>query len=467
LSKTPNDQTDDSVMKPSSTAMPTVLEGAIRGVTSPCPRAWDWVESSVWSSNMMTALHNGVKGGRWYSLIDKVYDRRNLVAAFANVKANKGAAGVDHVSVEQFEKDLERQLDALQRALRETSYKPSAIRQVLIPKPDSQEKRALGVPTVRDRVVQRAAQNVIEPIFEKQFSDRSFGYRPGLSAKHAVSRVEQLLREGRVWTVEVDLASFFDNIPHDKLLERIRERVIDGRVLDLIEATLKTVVKRADGTREERKRLGISQGGPLSPLLANIYLNPLDHWMQERGYEMTRYADDMVVQCRSEEEARQAKSELEKWCAKASLPINANKTRIVEVTTEQGFDFLGFEFRLWGGRPGWTVKFPKASRVKRLKEKISALTPRTLGVNLGVRISELNLVLQGWHGYFVGSLSRVMIELDKWIRMRLRSILRHRQGKRGRGRGSDHQDWTNDWFNKQGLFSLASASAEVRRPSTR
>jgi RNA-directed DNA polymerase len=309
---------------------------------------------------MMTALHNGVKGGRWYSLIDKVYDRRNLVAAFANVKANKGAAGVDHVSVEQFEKDLERQLDALQRALRETSYKPSAIRQVLIPKPDSQEKRALGVPTVRDRVVQRAAQNVIEPIFEKQFSDRSFGYRPGLSAKHAVSRVEQLLREGRVWTVEVDLASFFDNIPHDKLLERIRERVIDGRVLDLIEATLKTVVKRADGTREERKRLGISQGGPLSPLLANIYLNPLDHWMQERGYEMTRYADDMVVQCRSEEEARQAKSELEKWCAKASLPINANKTRIVEVTTEQGFDFFGLRVPAVGRTPWLDGEVPES-----------------------------------------------------------------------------------------------------------
>lgn len=412
---------------------------------------------------MMAALHNGVKGGRWYSLIDKVYDRRNLVAAFAKVKANKGAAGVDHVSIEQFDKDLEARLDALQRTLRERSYKPSAIRQVLIPKPDSQEKRALGVPTVRDRVVQRAVQNVIEPIFEKQFSDRSFGYRPGLSAKHAVARVEQQLREGRVWTVEVDLASFFDNIPHDKLLERIRERVIDSRVLEVIEAMLKTAIKRADGTREERRRLGISQGGPLSPLLANIYLNPLDHMMRERGYEMTRYADDMVVQCKSEEEARGAKATLEKWCAQAQLPINANKTRVVQVTTNEGFDFVGFEFRLWGGRPGWSVKFPKESRVKRMKDRVRELTPRTLGVNLGVMIAKLNLVLQGWHGYFVGSVIRNMIELDKWIRMRIRSILRYRQRKRGRGRGSDHQAWPNDWFNKQGLFSLATASVKARR----
>lgn len=412
---------------------------------------------------MMAALHNGVKGGRWYSLIDKVYDRRNLVAAFAKVKANKGAAGVDHVSIEQFDKDLEARLDALQRTLRERSYKPSAIRQVLIPKPDSQEKRALGVPTVRDRVVQRAVQNVIEPIFEKQFSDRSFGYRPGLSAKHAVARVEQQLREGRVWTVEVDLASFFDNIPHDKLLERIRERVIDSRVLEVIEAMLKTAIKRADGTREERRRLGISQGGPLSPLLANIYLNPLDHMMRERGYEMTRYADDMVVQCKSEEEARGAKATLEKWCAQAQLPINANKSRVVQVTTNEGFDFVGFEFRLWGGRPGWSVKFPKESRVKRMKDRVRELTPRTLGVNLGVMIAKLNLVLQGWHGYFVGSVIRNMIELDKWIRMRIRSILRYRQRKRGRGRGSDHQAWPNDWFNKQGLFSLATASVKARR----
>lgn len=416
---------------------------------------------------MMAALHNGVKGGRWYSLIDKVYDRRNLVAAFANVKANKGAAGVDHVSIEQFEKDLEARLDALQRTLREKSYKPSTIRQVLIPKPDSQEKRALGVPTVRDRIVQRAVQNVIEPIFEKQFSDRSFGYRPGLSAKHAVARVEQQLREGRVWTVEVDLASFFDNIPHDKLLELIRARVIDSRVLELIEATLKTAIKQADGTREERRRLGISQGGPLSPLLANIYLNPLDHMMRERGYEMTRYADDMVVQCKSEEEARQAKETLEKWCAQARLPINANKTRVVQVTTEAGFEFVGFEFRLWGGRPGWSVKFPKESRVKRLKERVRELTPRTMGVNLSVRIAELNLILRGWHAYFVGSVIRPMIELDKWIRTRIRSILRYRQRKRGRGRGSDHQQWPNDWFNKQGLFSLATATAQARRSSSR
>lgn len=415
----------------------------------------------------MAALHNGVKGGRWYSLIDKVYDRRNLVAAFANVKANKGAAGVDHVSIEQFESDLEQRLDALQRTLREKSYTPSAIRQVLIPKPDSQEKRALGVPTVRDRIVQRAVQNVIEPIFEKQFSDRSFGYRPGLSAKHAVARVEQQLREGRVWTVEVDLASFFDNIPHDKLLELIRARVIDSRVLELIEAMLKTAVKRADGTRDERRRIGISQGGPLSPLLANIYLNPLDHWMRERGYEMTRYADDMVVQCGSEAEARRAKEELEKWCAQARLPINANKTRVVQVTTEAGFEFVGFEFRLWGGRPGWSVKFPKASRVKRLKERVRELTPRTVGVNLNVRIAVLNQVLKGWHEYFVGSVIRIMTELDKWIRMRLRSILRFRQRKSGRGRGSDHQEWPNDWFNKQGLFSLATATVQARRSSSR
>jgi RNA-directed DNA polymerase len=265
---------------------------------------------------MVQALQNGVKGNVWYSLWDKVITLRALEGAFAQVKANKGAAGVDHVSVQAYERDLESNLRKLHEALKAGTYRPSAIRRCYIPKPGSRtERRPLGIPTVRDRVVQTALRAAIEPIYEREFAEHSYGYRPGHHAHQAIERVERKFDEGSNWVVDVDLKSYFDTIPHQPLMARMRERVADGRVLGLLEAFLKQPVQEEG--QQAIPRVGTPQGGVVSPVMANVYLNPLDHLMANAGYEMTRYADDMIVQCRSEQEARAALDLITRWCAQA------------------------------------------------------------------------------------------------------------------------------------------------------
>ena len=260
------------------------------------------MEAEVWTERMLTALEQGVIGGRWHSLIDKVYALPNLRYAFARVKANDGAAGVDHVTVKQFERHLEENLEKLSQALKDGSYRPQAIRRVWIPKPGSKEKRALGIPTVRDRVVQAALRAVLEPIFERDFAAQSCGFRPGRGCKDALRRVDRLLKAGHTWIVDADLKSYFDTIPHEPLLERVKTKIADGRVLNLLAAFLKQGV--LEEMREWTPEEGTPQGGVISPLLSNLYLDPLDHAMAEAGIEMVRYADDFVILCRTEEEAR-------------------------------------------------------------------------------------------------------------------------------------------------------------------
>jgi RNA-directed DNA polymerase len=260
------------------------------------------------------------------------------------VKANKGAAGVDHVSVQAYERDLESNLRKLHEALKAGTYRPSAIRRCYIPKPGSRtERRPLGIPTVRDRVVQTALRAAIEPIYEREFAEHSYGYRPGHHAHQAIERVERKFDEGSNWVVDVDLKSYFDTIPHQPLMARMRERVADGRVLGLLEAFLKQPVQEEG--QQAIPRVGTPQGGVVSPVMANVYLNPLDHLMANAGYEMTRYADDMIVQCRSEQEARAALDLITRWCAQAGLTVHPVKTRIVRVSVTEGFDFLGYHFR--------------------------------------------------------------------------------------------------------------------------
>ena len=241
-----------------------------------------WVEAEVWTERMWTALEEGVWGGKWFSLMDKVDAVPNLRKAVERVRANGGAAGVDHVTVQEFEHHLEANLEKLSRRLKDGSYRPQAIRRVWIPKPGGKEKRPLGIPTVRDRVVQAALRAVLEPIFERDFAAQSYGFRPNRGGKEALRRVDALLKAGYSWVVDADLKSYFDTIPHAALLDRMREKVTDGKVLGLVEAFLTAkVMETAEGWTPEE---GTPQGAVISPLLSNLYLDPLDRQMAEVGF---------------------------------------------------------------------------------------------------------------------------------------------------------------------------------------
>jgi len=419
---------------------------------------WAWVEPEVWTERMLTALEQGVKGGQWFSLMDKVYALPNLRRAFARVKANGGAAGVDHQTVEEFERHLEENLEELSRSLREGRYRPQPIRRVWIPKPGSREKRPLGIPTVRDRVVQAALRAVLEPIFERDFAAHSYGFRPNRGCKDALRRVDALLREGYSWVVDADLESYFDTIPHRQLLERVSAKVSDGKVRNLIEAFLtQQVLETAEGWTPEE---GTPQGAVLSPLLSNIYLDPLDHGLAEGGFEMVRYADDFVVLCRSEAEAQQALEWVRKWTEAAGLRLHPEKTRIVEATQPGGFDFLGYHFER--GR-----RWPRQKSLRKFKDAIRSKTRRTNGQSFQAIVSDLNRTLVGWFDYFQHSHKTTFPPLENWLRMRLRSILRKRCGRAGRGRGADHQRWPKAFFTKQGLFSFTAAHGLACQPSRR
>jgi len=411
---------------------------------------WAWVEPSVWTERMLTALEAGVKGGKWFSLMDKVEALANLRSAFERVKANGGAAGVDHQTVEMFERHLEENLEKLSRSLKDGSYRPQAIRRVWIPKPGSTEKRPLGIPTVRDRVVQAALRHVLEPIFERDFAEQSYGFRPQRGCQDALRRVDQLLTAGHSWVVDADLKSYFDTIPHRKLMEGVGEKVSDGRVLELVEAylTQKVMETAKSWTPEE----GTPQGAVISPLLSNLYLDPLDQQMAQGGSQMVRYADDFVILCRSQQEAVAALERVRQWAEQAGLKLHPVKTRIVDATQRGGFDFLGYHFERG-------MKWPRQKSLRKFKDTIRAKTRRTAGQSLKVILLEVNRSLRGWFEYFKHSHPTTFRPLDAWVRMRLRTILRKRRGGQGRGRGSDHQRWPNAFFVKQGLNPLSNLYA--------
>ena len=267
-------------------------------------KRWSWVEPSVWTDRMLAALEDGVKGGVWFSLIDKVYRRENLESAYKKVKKNRGSGGVDHVTVERYGRDLDRELGGLAEDLKTGRYEPRAARRAYIDKPGSKDKRPLGIPTVRDRVCEGALRHVLEPIFEREFANNSHGFRPGRSAKDALREVNLGLKGGKLYVVDADLKRYFDTIPQERLLARIGERVADGRVLELLRQMLER------GVLEDREwratETGTPQGGVISPLLANIYLNPLDHQMEQSGLKMVRYADDLVILCETQAQAEDA-----------------------------------------------------------------------------------------------------------------------------------------------------------------
>jgi RNA-directed DNA polymerase len=415
---------------------------------------WGWVEPSVWTERMLTALEKGVKGGKWFSLIDKVYALANLRAAFKRVKANDGGAGVDYQTIEMFESRLEENLEKLSCMLKEGRYQPQAVRRAWIPKAGSKEKRPLGIPTVRDRVVQAALLHVLEPIFERDFAEQSYGFRPNRGCKEALRRVEELLEVGYHWVVDADLKSYFDTISWGRLIGRVEEKVTDGRIIEILRAYLQQEVM--DGMARWTPEEGTPQGAIISPMLANIYLDPLDHEMERQGTEMVRYADDFVILCRSKAEAEAALGQVQQWTGQAGLRLHPEKTRIVDATSRDGFDFLGYHFERG-------MKWPRKKSLGKFRDTIRGKTKRTNGQSLQAIIADANRTMRGWFAYFKHSHRTTFTGVDGWVRMRMRSILRKRHGRRGRGRGSDHQRWTNAYFAAHGLFSLVTAHAAARQ----
>ena len=430
---------------------PAVPLAAKRGAEA---RDFTWAEASVWTERMVSALENGVKGGRWYSLMDKVHAPATLSAAWAKVRANGGAAGVDGQSLERFAARPEVYLGELATALREGSYRPQPIRRVDIPKGDG-GTRPLGIPAVKDRIVQTAVKLVIEPIFEATFCAGSYGFRPGRGCKDALREVDRLIKAGFTFVVDADLRGYFDSIPHERLLRRVGERISDGRVLGLIGGWLGQDVLR--GLERWTPTRGTPQGAVISPLLANIYLHPLDALMAAEGYRMVRYADDFVVLCQSREEADAALAAIRRWVGENGLDLHADKTHVGDCRRPgQGFDFLGYRFE--AGR-----RRVRRRSLTRLKDNIRAKTGRTRGQSLARIIADLNPLLRGWFGYFQHAHPRIFVTLDRLTRRRLRSILRKQERRPGRGRSrADHQRWTNAYFAQAGLFALHTAWLAAR-----
>ena len=416
---------------------------------------WWWVERCVWTERMLTRLTSGEPADRvWFALADKTYAPANLARAFAKVWRNGGSAGADAQTVAHFARQAEAELARLAEQLRTGTYRPQPGRRAWIPKPGSKEKRPLGIPAVRDRVVQAALRHVLEPIFETGFAEQSYGFRPGRGAKDALRRVDHLLKAGHDWVVDADLKSYFDTIPHDRLLALVQARVADGRVLALVESFLRAGVLEENKGWQPTER-GTPQGGVISPLLANLYLDPFDHQMARAGWEMVRYADDFVILCRSEAEAQNALAEVRAWVAQAGLDLHPEKTRLVDMRQPGGFDFLGYHFERG-------LKWPRAKSLMKLKERVRAKTPRLAGRSLPDIIADVNRTLRGWFGYYQHSRANVFRNVDGYVRRRLRSMLQWRRDGRGNGYGAAHQRWPNEWFARHGLLSLEAEHEYMR-----
>jgi RNA-directed DNA polymerase len=407
------------------------------------------VEATVWSERMLAALENGVRGGKWFSLIDKVYRKETLKAAWHKVKQNAGAAGVDGQSVKQFAARAELYLEELEQALRRGEYRPEPIKRVEIPKGGG-KMRPLGIPVVKDRIVQTALKVVIEPIFEREFEDSSYGFRPERGCKDALREVDELIKEGYTFAVDADMDSYFDSIPYEPLMDEVSERISDSRVLELIRAFLNQDI--IQGMKRWTPTGGTPQGAVISPLLANIYLHPLDRHMREKGYRMVRYADDFVVLCRTAEQAQAALEEVKSWVKQNGLRLNADKTHVGDCRQEgQGFEFLGYRFE--AGR-----RWVRPKSLKALRERIRVKTKRTRGDSLAKIIEELNPMLRGWFNYFKHAHPLVHQWMDGFIRRRLRAILRKQEKRPGMGKClDDHLRWPNTFFAAQGLFTLKAA----------
>ena len=346
-----------------------------------------------------------------HSLSGQLWDIGNLEKAWNKVRANRGSAGIDRESIERFGAQLGQNLAEIQRLLKQDRYQSQPVKRVYIPKSDGRQ-RPLGIPTVRDRVVQQALKNLLEPIFEEIFLSCSHGYRPGKSTHQAIRKAEAYLERGYHWVVDADIQGFFDHVDHQILMDLVREKVADGRMLDLVESFLKSGVMEGDGFEESIE--GTPQGGVISPLLANIYLNHLDRRMGEEGYLLIRYADDFLIFCKTEYEAEKAlqmaRQTLEQ---ELRLTLNPEKTKIV-MARKKGVEFLGFRFN---GR--WCR--PCDGAIEKFRDAIRHRTRRQQPKNVSMVIRSINPLIRGWGRYFgIGTVNKLYDTLDSWLRARIR-----------------------------------------------
>lgn len=445
----------NSEERQSTSKAPTVLVTAKQGADTQ-QRDWSWVEASIWTQRMLAALENGVKGGKWFSLIDKLVRPGTLQAAWQKVASNNGAAGVDGQSVKRFSLQVDKYLRELEEALKAGTYRPQPVKRVEIPK-GAGKSRPLGIPVVKDRIVQTALKLAIEPIFEWDFAESSYGFRPGRGCKNALREVDGLIKAGYTHVVDADLASYFDTIPHNRLMNLVQERISDGRILELIQGYLSQDIVR--GLERWTPTGGTPQGAVISPLLANLYLHPLDVRMRAKGYRMVRYADDFVVMCPSAQLAQSALAEVRAWVKENELTLHPDKTHTGDCTVEgQGFEFLGYRFEA-GKR--WVRK----KSLTALRERIRAKTGRSRGDSLEQIIASLNPMLVGWFGYFKHANPFVFKILDGFVRRRLRAVLRKQKRRPGAGHClADHKRWPNIFFADHGLFTLTEAHALASQP---
>jgi RNA-directed DNA polymerase len=413
------------------------------------PQQWPWVDRTIWTERMLAALGNGVKGDKWFSLIDKVYRASTLEAAWQQVRSNRGAAGIDRQSIEGFAAAQQHYLSELADALEQGTYRAQDVRRVDIPKAGG-KTRPLGIPTVKDRIVQTAVKRVIEPIFEKQFLPMSYGFRPGRGCKHALREVQGHLLQGYTHVVDADLKGYFDNIAHERLESRIEEHISDGRLLKLLAGWIRQDIVK--GMERWRPTAGTPQGAVISPLLANVYLHPLDEKMARLGYRMVRYADDFVVLCQNASQAQQALQEVKVWVEENGLELHPDKTHVGDCRIRgQGFEFLGYRFE--SGKH-WVRKKSEQG----LKDKVRSATRRTSGQSLRQITEILNPVLKGWFQYFKHAHRNTFKAIDGFVRRRMRAVLRKHEKRPGAGHcREDHQRWPNAFFADLGLFTMETA----------
>jgi RNA-directed DNA polymerase len=405
----------------------------------------EWAQRMVWTDSMLTTLmENTVKGGKWHTLIDKVYRAENLAYAALKVTDKKGASGIDGQTFSDFQEREQAEIQSLHEQLRNGTYRPVPVRRAWIPKPGSLEKRPLGIPTVRDRVVQTALVHVIEPILDRTFHERSFGFRHGTGCHNALRCVEGLLESGHVYVVDADLKSYFDSIPKDRLLEIVKEKISDQRVLGLIKQFLDQGIM--EDLQTWTPETGVPQGAVISPVLSNAYLNPLDHEMAASGFQMVRYADDFVILCRTPEEAERALDHVKQWVEAHGLALHPEKTRIVDYR-EKSFAFLGYVFRA-------NLRFPREQSHQKFLDRIRELTPRKSGEMLQCTMQRINRSTKGWFLYFRHCHWSIYRKYDGFIRRRLRRILL-KHNRRNPLRLSPTQRWTNDFFTANGFQSLS------------
>lgn len=376
---------------------------------------------------------NPTGGKKVHSLVDKVYTRKNLEMAWERVKANRGKGGIDGQSIEEFEQQLDLQLDRLQAELRDDRYQPNPVRQTLIPKAGKPgEFRTLGIPTIYDRVAQQALLNRLEPIFEPIFDEANFGYRRGLSTKDALRKIWKEITSGREWIVDADLKDFFGSVDHEKLITLVAQRVADSRILRLIRAML-TAGSYGKGRLFPSER-GTPQGGVISPLLSNILLTPFDREMRRKGYQLTRYADDWVISCQSAAEARSALEAAVRILSQLGVQLNVQKTRIVHV--QHGFEFLGYKIKRGkqlrlpsskirsSARSGGLYAYPREKSVRRFMDEVRKFTKRKVPLDTRELIEQLNPTVRGWGVHFCKAHVRKLFNrLDRWI---VRRIWSHR-----------------------------------------